>query len=259
MAAAPTAAAPEIEGSPSASTTTTTTTTAAAAAGPAFQQQQHHHHHDHHGSLRRTRHLVEIAAPASAADVALLRALRRQCGWDEERVGEWVEEAGRGARRLFFVVAGGDGGVKEGGEDGGGGETRDGEEVVGMISLLVDSPAEPHIACAATRTACITSLYIRDAFQRRGLGGAAFAELERLVAAEGATPTTPTTTTTTTTSTTTTKPPTPIKTTTLTLYTVTWNACIYERRGYVEFRRDRRFEGELKGDRAVAVYLRKEV
>ncbi len=90
---------------------------------------------------------MRLAAPA---DAEALRTLRREAGWDVERVEAWIAASVADTRPMWVAE-----------EDG---------EVAAMVALAFKD-ADPEVADAAG-TATVTSLAVLQRFGRRGLGRA---------------------------------------------------------------------------------------
>ncbi|ORY41377.1 hypothetical protein BCR33DRAFT_852355 [Rhizoclosmatium globosum] len=116
--------------------------------------------------------------PFTDANEALetMTQLRHECGWDAEKVPEWIRQAQQGDRiNLACEVS------QQ--------ESENKTVVVGMISLVLrDDDYQLNIdKCLAnpeTKTAMIKSLFIRHAYQRKGYGKESILQLEKFAASK---------------------------------------------------------------------------
>ncbi|ORY41378.1 acyl-CoA N-acyltransferase [Rhizoclosmatium globosum] len=90
------------------------------------------------------------------AEIQLYKELRLQCGWDDDLVDHWFEQASKHIRVNLLC------------------ELQDPNQmesqVVGMIALVLQDDDDVQMADVSTKTAMIKSLFIKPEYQGRGYG-----------------------------------------------------------------------------------------
>ncbi|CAG7845981.1 SubName: Full=Uncharacterized protein {ECO:0000313/EMBL:CCA69271.1} [Serendipita indica DSM 11827] len=126
-----------------------------------------------------------ISMPPTVADLKALQDMRVACGWYLDRIPRWLEEVATNRRFLWFIHFGTSAYTP------GGMNIVPQSPPIGMISLYLENPDDPTLACfSLTSRVEITSLFVYASYRHLGVGAAAIQEMERRAKSFGATHTT---------------------------------------------------------------------
>ncbi|KAJ3383218.1 hypothetical protein HDU84_003773 [Entophlyctis sp. JEL0112] len=132
-------------------------------------------------SAARTR-LVVIPHAPSPMQRRLLVALRRDCGWGEDQIDDWLRDAACGRRLNFFIVRDALAAVPPGGDS-----SVCNTSVIGMVALILDHPAgDVLLASREHAAAMVCSLCVFKQWHNNGHGTLAMSLIEQVAKLHGA-------------------------------------------------------------------------